>query len=257
MSLRQIKFTEKRITTRSRSIDALFVHSAKYPVLSRESEATATPEQLVNHNVLFVISVAKRYEHAGVDLMDLVSEGMIGLIKAARQFEPSLGFRFTSYAVTRIRSEIIRYIESKRDVIRLPDKQLRLNHKLEHSQQPDEAIEETAKRLNISNGYVQSYLNKKKMVFLDAQDSEGETYIEVSGDIFADSITSTNDTKKTVLRAISKLTDREQQIIKMRFFSDSRNSLTAVSELLNISRERVRQIESIALKKLKSHIKVE
>lgn len=253
-NMKRINLKEKRLVEHSRGLAQLFSLANKYPVLNKEAEQTATEEQLINHNLLFVISVAKKYQHQGAELLDLIQEGRIGLIKAARCFDSSFGFRFTSFAVAKIRSEIIRYIESKRDLIRVPDILHRLSWKLEQSQLENESIEDTAERIGISKVYLKNHIEKKKVVSFDSQDSDGETYIEVAGDIFADSLVSKKDTKDIIEIAIKKLPERMQTIIRMRFFSDVNNTLDDVSEKLQVSRERVRQIESSALKMLKFHL---
>jgi len=250
--MRKLCVKEKRITHLSGGLAQLFILANKYPVLGKEAEQTATVEQLINHNLLFVISVAKRYEHVGVELLDLIQEGRIGLIQAAKTFDPTLGFRFTSYAVNWIRRDIIKYIETKRDLIRQPDLLNRLSYKLENSHIQDEAVEETAERIGVSKGHLKNYINRKQIVSFDAVDRDGETYVDVAGDIFADSRTLTNDMRQVLDRAISKLPEREQTIIKMRFFTDSRNSLEDVAKAVGVTRERTRQIETIALKRLKT-----
>jgi RNA polymerase sigma factor (sigma-70 family) len=136
----------------------------------------------------------------------------------------------------------------------VPDILHRLSWKLEQSQLENESIEDTAERIGISKVYLKNHIEKKKVVSFDSQDSDGETYIEVAGDIFADSLVSKKDTKDIIEIAIKKLPERMQTIIRMRFFSDVNNTLDDVSEKLQVSRERVRQIESSALKMLKFHL---
>jgi RNA polymerase primary sigma factor len=247
--MKQINFKEKRITNYSAGLANLFILARKYPVLSKQEEQNATEEQLINHNLLFVISVAKRYHYAGIDLMDLIQEGRIGLIKAARNYDSSLGFRFISYAVTKIQAEIIRFLESKCDTIRIPDAMHRVSWKLENLQKEFETVEETAKRLGIVNVKLENHINRKKILSFSLENSDGETFIDVPGDMFADSLVKKQDVNNIIKKAISMLPDREQKIINMRFFLNV--NLSDVSKRLGVCRERIRQIESLALKKLK------
>jgi RNA polymerase primary sigma factor len=247
--MKQITFKEKRITEYTGAMAQLYSTAKKYPVLSKEEEATATVDQLINHNLLFVISVAKRYQHSNVDILDLIQEGRIGLIKAARSYDSTFGFRFISYAVTKIQAEIIRFIESKCDTLRIPDALHRVSWKLENNQKEFETLAETAERLGITKVNLHNHINRKKLVSFSAEDSEGETYVDVPGDLHADSITMQNDLSNIINMAIQKLPDREQSIINLRFFNNF--CLLDVAEKVGLSSERVRQIEMIALKKLK------
>lgn len=241
-------------TKRLPALDAIFREASKYPVLNLEQERTATPEQLINHNLLFVVSVAKRYDHAGVDFMDLYSEGLIGLIKASRSFNASLGFKFTSYAVTKIRAEITRYIDCKSNTVRVPDKVARISYKIRTNERENETPEELCNRLGISKFYYESHLLKPQVFSSDVVHEDGELMHEIVGDYKTDHITTSNDAKQRLDNAISKLTEREQVIIRKYYLSDYETSYDTIGEQLGLTRERIRQMKNQALEKLKMYL---
>lgn len=243
----------KSFTKHSPALNAIFREATKYPVLSTEAEKIANPEQLVKHNLLFVVSIAKKYTLDGVDFMDLVSAGMLGLVKASRNYDPTLGFKFCSYAVTKIRGEIIQFIATKRDIIRLPEKMNWVSYYLNTFQKEDESISDTAKRFNISMGSLKVHCGRKKVVSIDAIDDDENELFQVAGDFMTDIRTEKNDQRKVVFEAMKKLNIREQEIIKLRYLSEYQLNFNGVGEKLGLSGERVRQIETIALKKLKIH----
>jgi len=112
------------------NIQSFLTEAAKYKPLTPEQEITATPEQLVKHSMLFVVSIAKQYGGRASDLKDLIQEGMIGLIKASERYDATKGFKFITYAVWYIQQAIMAYLRSQRNPIRISEHQNIANRKI-------------------------------------------------------------------------------------------------------------------------------
>jgi len=229
---------------------------------------------LVTHNLRFVVSIAKVYVKNGVDLEDLINEGNIGLIEAADRFDPTMGNKFITYAVWYIRRKILAYVNSSTD-IKLPinkrgaiDKlKKRLSLKEQELCRPvtyEDLIDDATSiseitiledLINVSNIKVTSI-----DIPLDLGDGTGSLYDIIPDDIFGptDKLVAGEDIRKIITKAIENLKPLHQRVMIKRYGLDG-NPIMTLAECshdpdINVSRERVRQIEKIALRELKNNI---
>ncbi len=227
-------------------------------------------EEMIRSNLRLVISIAKRYNNLGIPLSDLIEEGNIGLMRAVDKFEPSKGFRFSTYAAWWIKQSISRSIIDQGKMIRIPvymNEELlkckkvteELTHKLKRKPQAGEI----AKRLQVSVDKIRD-LSKwvTKMSSLDAPiGEEGEGQVK---DVIEDESMSGPDeeletffNKERTEDLLSMMTERERKILDMRFGITDGNAhtLAEIAKKMGVSRERIRQVESATLKKLRRLIK--
>lgn len=265
---------EKEQTTLNLYIQQMAKHPRLSPEEERELAIRAKAgdkealKKLVEGNLRFVIAVAKNFMGWGVPLTDLIAAGNLGLLEAARRFDPEKDVKFISYAVWWIRQAIMQTIFQQTGAVRIPIKESifiakvrNTYEKLKEDLEREPTEEEIAKRLNTSVKKVRSALSIVRMpVSLDMPLGEGEEDFTML-DILSKK--GTEDIEKglideTLHRDIESmlnfLDDREREIIKMRYglFDGEVMTLEEAGERLNISRERVRQLEQRALKKLKS-----
>jgi RNA polymerase primary sigma factor len=225
---------------------------------------------LVESNLRFVVAYAKRFRHSRVSLLDLINEGNIGLIQAAKKFDPAKNVKFITYAVWWIRQAILHALSEHGASFRLPQKQANILYRLERSRQalgrelertPSET--ELADELGIDPGEVRLLLSSNQNVLSLNQpvDEEGEAEF---GDLLEQYVVP--DTDEEILRqsfeealreALGELSEKERQILSLRFGleDDQPATLREIGESLGISRERVRQIENQALTKLRRSAK--
>lgn len=277
--MRQLKIT-KQITQRSdESISRYFQEISKYSMISAEEEVELSVriragdeealEKLVVSNLRFVISVAKQYQNRGLSFSDLINEGNVGLVKAAKKFDETRGFKFISYAVWWIRQSIIQAISEQTRIVRLPLNRLSSINKisnaipyLEQEFQREPADAEIAEYLDLSNAEVKMANNiKKKQISFDMPLShDGESDFSLYDIVQTSSIPSPDNSSMVesvvtnIKRALNKLTKREAAVLTMAFglFSTPIYSLHDIASKYEMSSERVRQIRSKGLLKLKS-----
>ncbi len=238
-----------------------------------QSGDAAALRQLVEANLRFVVAYAKRFRHTRISLMDLINEGNIGLIQAARKFDPEKNVKFITYAVWWIRQAILHALSQHGATFRLPQKQANVLYRLERSRQAlgrelqrAPSTEELADELGMEASEVRLLLssNQSLLSLNEPVDEEGEAEF---GDLLEQYVIPDTDEKilrksfeRELLTAVSKLSEKERQVLAMRFGLDDDNPLTLreIGETLGISRERVRQIENQALAKLRrsSQVKV-
>lgn len=251
---------------------------AKHPMLSSEEEKELAKKakkgdkealkKLVEGNLRFVIAVAKNFMGWGVSLTDLIAAGNLGLLEAAKRFDPEKEVKFISYAVWWIRQAIMQTIFQQTGAVRIPIKESIFiakvkdtYEKLKESLGREPTEEEIAKKLNTSIRKVKNALSVVRMpISLDMPLGEGEeefTMLDVlskkgTEDIERDILQET--LHKDIESMLNVLDERERQILRMRYglFDGEVKTLEEVGEILGISRERVRQLEQRALKKLKS-----
>ncbi len=248
---------------------------SKYPVLDREDEIFWTKkakngdseaiDMLVNSNLRFVISVAKKYQNQGLSFMDLVSEGNLGLLTAIEKFDPERGYHFISYAVWWIRQSILKALSEKTRLIRLPlnrtNDLIHIERIIEEAQRKgnNASIKEISEKLNINKNKVEEILNvAKDYISFDYKLSDSQDSSTI-GEFIPDETetpeeyTEKESIKDTVKSMLNTLTEREKEIIIMRFglYGEDSQSLQEIGNKLNLTKERIRQIEKKALRKLK------
>jgi len=280
MAMRQLKI-QKQITNReSQSLDKYLQEIGKVPLISVDEEAELARrirqgdeealEKLVKANLRFVVSVAKQYQNQGLPLTDLISEGNLGLIKAARRFDETRGFKFISYAVWWIRQSILQALAEQSRIVRLPLNRVgalnkinkvlaRLEQEYEREPSPEE-IAEAMEGTHTPEEIAEILRQAEPHVSLDSPIAPGEEtrFIEVLEDTEMpqpDQVLMQESLKQEVAKALATLEEREAQILRMHFGIDQRYPMTLeeIAEKLGLTRERVRQIKEKAIRKLRSN----
>ena len=226
----------------------------------------AAVERLVRANLRFVVSVAKQYQNQGLELMDLISEGTVGLQKAAQKFDETRGFKFISYAVWWIRQSILQALAEQSRIVRLPLNQVgsinkirKVLNKFEQENMRAPSVEELAKELDVAPEKIAETMKVSgRQVSVDAPFQEGEdnSLLDVltNNDSPATDEGLNRDSLSTeVERALMQLHDRERQILKLFFgIGCQEMTLEEIGVKFDLTRERVRQIKEKAIRRLKS-----
>jgi RNA polymerase primary sigma factor len=273
--MRQLKITQSITNRESQSLDKYLHEIGKVDLITAEEEVIlaqkiregdqAALERLTKTNLRFVVSVAKQYQNQGLTLGDLINEGNLGLIKAAKRFDETKGFKFISYAVWWIRQSILQAIAEQSRIVRLPLNQVgslskisKAFSKLEQEFEREPSPEELAETLETTVEKISDTLsNSGRHVSMDAPFVQGEenTLLDVleNDDPNTDSNLINESLSEEIKRSLSTLTEREREIIVL-FFGLSTNhplSLEEIGEKFNLTRERVRQIKDKALQRLR------
>lgn len=221
-------------------------------------------DRLANANLRFVVSIAKQYQNRGLPLIDLISEGNIGLLTAIDKFEPEKGYHFISYAVWWIRQSILKAIGEKSRMIRLPMNKsaeliqvLQAKTNLEKEGNDDATIEEIAAECGMSSEDVLEIMQiSREVSSLDApvnaeEDSNYGDFIESDGPK-PEEVVLDKSMKAAVYRILETLPEKERGIITLRYGLDDRKpmSLKEVGEVYHLTKERIRQIEKKVLNNL-------
>lgn len=221
--------------------------------------------KLILSNIKFVVSMANRYKNTGVSLSDLINQGNLGLVEAAKRFDPDKGVKFISYAVWWIRQAMIQLLAEQSGTVKLPIKQASLLYKINEAIETlskkyhrEPTSEEISEYLNIPKENIENILmvSKNYLSFESPiKDGEDRTFLDLmeSKTIKVEDEVINHTLKDSLQTLIQELDEREANILKMRYGLDGENPMTLeeVGNILNISRERVRQIESRALSKLR------
>lgn len=256
----------------------------KIPLLTREEEVElatkaaqgdkAAKDKIVQANLRFVVNVAKKYQNHGLDLVDLISEGNIGLMTAIERFDVSKGYHFISYAVWWIRQAILKAICEKSRMIRLPLNRANELVQIEQARKAitadkseEEEMTQVAEMLGMSNQLVRDLINiSRDMVSLDAPMGNGDDSSVSLGDNTVDTrYQSPEDAAmESVMQdelenALATLSMKEAQILRYRFgLSGNKSmSLKEVGDKFNLTKERIRQIEKKAIRRLQTSDYVE
>lgn len=268
------------INHKSQTISKYLEEIAKINLLSSDEEIelairiksgdVSALEKLVKANLRFVVSIAKQYQNQGLTLTDLISEGNLGLFKAAQRFDPSKGFKFISYAVWWIRQSIMQAISEQSRMVRLPlnrismiKKIVKTNNLLEQGFERSINIKELAKELNMDESEILYALEiSGNTVSLDAEVFEGNEnknnlldFLPNDLQYGPDTVLMNDSLKNELRKALTALTEKEAVIIQYYFGIDRENSLTLeeIGEILGLTRERIRQIKEKALRKLRRY----
>lgn len=247
----------------------------KYKPLSKEEEYELGKRiqqndkealnKLILSNIKFVVSMANRYKNAGVSISDLINQGNLGLVEAAKRFDPEKGVKFISYAVWWIRQAMIQLLAEQSGTVRLPIKQASLLYKINETIETlskklhrEPSSEEVAEVLNIDKETVDNILmvSRNYLSFESPiKDGEDRTFLDLleSKAVSVEDEVINTALKSTLQSLVQDLDEREANILRMRYGLDGENPMTLeeVGKILNISRERVRQIEVRALSKLR------
>jgi len=223
-------------------------------------------ERLTKANLRFVVSVAKQYQNQGLSLGDLINEGNLGLIKAAKRFDETRGFKFISYAVWWIRQSILQALAEQSRVVRLPLNRVGALNKigkafsnLEQEFEREPSATEIARELDMTPFEVSDTLKiSGRHISMDAPFNQGEDnrlldVIQNEHQPSPDHILISESLKIEIERALSTLTKREAEVVKLYFGLDREHPLTLeeIGEKFNLTRERVRQIKEKAIRRLR------
>ena len=276
--MRQLKITQS-ITNRreSHTLEKYFTEVSNVPMITPDEEVGLAKriregdelalEKLVKSNLRFVVSVAKQYQNRSLPLNDLINEGNLGLIKAAKKFDETKGFKFISYAVWWIRQSIMQALAEQSRIVRLPmNKSGAINQirrayaQLEQHFEREPTEEELAEILDMKPNEVRNTLGAEvKQMSMDAPFGEDESgslldVLENKTISATDANLVFNDSLKVeTMRALSTLTAREREVIMMSFGIgyDNPFTLEEIGDAMGLTRERVRQIREKALQKLR------
>ncbi len=276
--MRQLKITKSITNRESASLDKYLQEIGREELITVSEEVELAQkikkggkegrkalDKLTRANLRFVVSVAKQYQNQGLSLPDLINEGNLGLIRAAKKFDETRGFKFISYAVWWIRQSILQALAEQSRIVRLPLNQVGSLNKItkalskfeqenerrpsadELSDQTGIPVEKIADTLKVSGRHI-----SVDAPFVDGEDNTLLDVIANNDSPMADSALNQESLSKEVDRALRQLHDREREILKMFFgIGCQEMTLEEIGAKFDLTRERVRQIKEKAIRRLK------
>ncbi len=277
--MRQLKITKSITNRNSDSLEKYLHDIGKEELITPEEEVDLARrikkgdqealEKLTKANLRFVVSVAKQYQHQGLSLPDLINEGNLGLIKAAKKFDETKGFKFISYAVWWIRQCILQALAEQSRIVRLPLNKIGALNKinkafsrLEQEHERDPSPDEVAEILELPEDKIASTLELSgKHLSVDAPFHEGEDNSLL--DVLSNPENPTTDNSlisesltKEIERTLNTLPEKENNVIRSFYgIGKKQMSLEEIGDSIGISRERTRQIKEKAIKHLRQRAK--
>ena len=274
--MRQLKITKQVTNRETASLDKYLQEIGRVDLITAEEEVELAQkikagdslalEKLTKANLRFVVSVAKQYQNQGLTLPDLINEGNLGLIKAAKRFDETRGFKFISYAVWWIRQSVLQALAEHSRIVRLPLNRVgtiskinkasaKLEQEFERAPRADELAHQLEMKITEIND-AQRIARRHHSLDTPFSDDEKNSLL----DVIADGNTSEpdlelhmNSLQREVKDALDTLKDREKDVIKMYFGIDREYALTLneIGEEFGLTRERVRQIKEKAIRRLR------
>ena len=278
--MRQLKISKQFTNRENKSLDKYLNEISKVSMIDAQEEVElarriregdqAALEKLVNANLRFVVSVSKQYQNQGLTLGDLINEGNMGLIKAAKRFDETRGFKFISYAVWWIRQSILQALADQSRIVRLPLNKVgslgritQASARLEQELEREPTPQEIAESLEISLSEVENALRSSgRHLSIDAPLAEGEDntllgVLDQNDEPNPDMLLLNESLQNEINRVISTLSDKEREVLKYYIGLDGNaaHTLEDISEKVGLTRERVRQIKEKALRRLRKSSK--
>ena len=272
--MRQLKITKQVTNRETASLDKYLQEIGRVDLITAEEEVELAQrikagdemalEKLTKANLRFVVSVAKQYQNQGLSLPDLINEGNLGLIKAARRFDETRGFKFISYAVWWIRQSILQALAEQSRIVRLPLNKIGSINKinkayaeLEQEFERPPTAEEVAKLLDLTEEEVkQAMKNSGRHVSMDAPLIEGEdsnmyNVIGSEDSPNPDEGLMIDSLRQEISRALATLTPREGEVVRAYFGLNGEHAMTLeeIGEAFDLTRERVRQSKEKAIRR--------
>ena len=279
--MRQLKITQSLTGRNSKAVESYLRDISKIELINQEEEVSLAKkikqgdeealQKMVRANLRFVISVSKQYQNRGTDLLDLINEGNLGLIKAAKKFDETRGFKFISFAVWWVRQSILESLSNNGRLIRVPlnkiglqNKFLTSHSKLEQKFGRQPSDEEIMEEMDIDKSEMTELLAiMSRIQSYDAPVSSNEensqSMLELMSNFEDDTyspdkpLVTTESMKIDLERVMSKLTLREQEVLKSYFGIGIPEPLTLdeISAMIDLTSERVRQIKERAIRRLR------
>ncbi len=274
--MRQLKITKQVTNRETASLDKYLQEIGRVDLITAEEEVELAQkikagdekalDKMTKANLRFVVSVAKQYQNQGLTLPDLINEGNLGLIKAAKRFDETRGFKFISYAVWWIRQSILQALAEQSRIVRLPLNKIGSINKinkaysaLEQKFERPPTMKEIAEKAEVSISEVRESLkNSGRHVSMDAplidgEDSNMYNVIGSENSPSPDESLMVDSLRNEIERALATLTDREGEVVRAYFGLNEEHPMTLeeIGEAFDLTRERVRQIKEKAIRRLK------